>query len=284
MTATEMPRYVVAVRAPKSGIPGMGDGSWHIVTDTVGNLWAEKRKAVAMIPYIVSAGGELVMYEVDRNNRVVGGAPICIGRSGTESKKLKLPEASEINAINELISNEVHTKSREYTSGGVYGYERLPQTHVPMLSLHARLRQRLGLRPSTALAIHRHRKELSWLGGSVAAVAAFAVSMAVFTSTPQVSGTAPRIDAEVRILHESDFEPGHLEALRGGAFQAIRHVKDDPDTMEVVRIYPEPDGRDRVDVLGRFPARHYDTFKKRITVPSSIRWFDPATVKAYKNM
>lgn len=274
MTYAEMARYVVAVRAPKSGIEGMADGSWHIVTDVVGNRWTERRRAVAMIPYVVSAGGELVMYEIDKNDRIVGGVPICIGRGPTS---VKLPVADEINAINEAIANSVHTLSKEFALGGIYHYERLRRED--------RLR---NLKPK--LRDGSERNVLRSVVKDGRAVAGFAVAMLLGLGTIGyfVQGSNARTvletgvsrpNTEVRVTTEADYDPRYLASLRSGAFQKIRPNKDHPEMMEVIRVYPEADGKVREEIVQRFPAELYRRAPGRIPA-SKIPWFDPKTVAA----
>ena len=282
-TATgELTRYIVAVRAPDSGIEGMADGSWHIVTDVRGNYWNERRKAVTMIPYVVKSGGELVMYEIDDKDRIVGGVPVCVGRG---VKAITLPEADEINAINEAIANAVHEKSQEHALNGIYRWDPAAMRERTVRRKGSRLRQAFADGDMSYLL----GDKLQFAAASILALACCAGIMAgayaLFDQGKDVPTGSRSIsyavsNSEVRITSEDDYDPRYLASIRSGAYQAVRPVKGDPEMVELVRVYPDGgNGTPREEILERFPLSAYRAAKGKLA-PVMMPWFDPKTVAA----
>lgn len=276
----EMSRYIVAVRAPNSGIEGMADGSWHIVTDAVGSYWTERRRAVAMIPYVVQSGGELVMYEIDANDRIVGGVPLCVGRG---AKAIVLPEADQINAINEAISSAVHAKSQEHALGGIYRWDPGAARERAVRRRNSRLRQAIADGDISFFFGDRARMALAALGTVVCCAGMIAGILAIpdrpKAEPPRIASAADSV-REVRVTTEADYDPRYLASLRSGAYEAVRPVKGKPGMVELVRIYPDGgNGVGREDVIEQFPETAYRAAKGRLA-PNKMPWFDPKTVQA----
>jgi len=71
-SAPDEPGYMLAVSLPGSGIDGMDDGTWHVVADIgSGGRNAANAMAAAMIPYVQEADGDLVMFRMDGEPKVV---------------------------------------------------------------------------------------------------------------------------------------------------------------------------------------------------------------------
>lgn len=262
--------YVIAVRAPTSGIKEFEDGSWRVVSEHFNNDRLCVEQARQLMPYVITrGGGQVAVYEYDLASQRLKNKPLTIGRSALNKDFVLPKDHTEIADYEAAVAEKLNSNSNQYGAAhGDYAYGRLRDAKFAQAA-----RKQSMAKTISDFAFATTERMLA----TCAIMTVIALSSAIVLNTAVRNGhdhvKAAMTPKSGVTLAESGMDERQVEALRNGAVEVVRPAPGRPYYTQVVRIYPTDYGQ-WVDVIEDMPMALYASGKYRAQ-KSAVPWRTP---------
>ena len=267
--------YVVAVRAPDSGIKEFEDGSWRIVSEHFASDRLCVDHARQLMPYVITrGGGQVAVYEYDLATQRLKTKPLTLGRSGHKAKDFVLPkDHTEIAPYEPPVAEKLNQNSNQYGAAhGDYAYGRLRA-------------DAFGKKAEEKATIAQVISDFAFatterMLATTAIITVIALSSAIVLHSAVKHGQE-RLNEAVnpragKTLLEMGMDPKQLAAIKNGAIEMTRPAPGRPFYTQVVRVYPTEYGQWN-DIIDDVPTAVYNTGRYKSS-KDSVPWRTPEQI------
>lgn len=231
--------YVIAVRAPDSGIKQLENNEWKIVSEPYAMESLCKQTALKLMPFVTSkCKGDIAVYEFDVATQRLQGSPRMVGRNG-QAVRAELPDdLSKVNEYEESVKIELDDLVDKHSLIGEYHFGKF--TRRTDLEVIARRSMTKGVVNAMAnYVLETNARMMSAF--AVLSVVVFGVAIIVGHGlqhgATEIKALAERkqIDDMITI---ANVDSRQIRALRDGAMEALRPHPKRPGWLQLIRVYP----------------------------------------------
>lgn len=267
--------YVIAVRAPGSGIEKLMGNDWMVVSEPYGSEGLCKNMAMKLMPFITTKGmGDIAVYAYDRDKQRLVGEPRLVGRNGQATRVELLKDLTLIKDYDQEVKEQLEDLSGKFTLDGEYQLGRFaaqPRREPPKSALR-RAAESFG-----NYVIATNARIVS--ATAIAIVVTFATAIVIGNGLQRGAKEFKALAAGKQVetmLTFAGTSSRHITAIQNGAMEVVRPNAKRPGYMQLVRLYPAPYGF-WVDVLQDIREVDYKRAGS-ILAPHDAPWRTPEEI------